>query len=115
MKEGIHPKYEVTSVGCACGNTFETRSTRQNIKLDICSNCHPFYTGQAKLMDTAGRVERFTKRFAKTEGKTVVRKPKTFKSTGAPQHTPKTGKKVLRNTPTAAKPGKEDKSKKAGK
>jgi large subunit ribosomal protein L31 len=74
MKEGIHPKYEDSVVSCACGYTFKTRSTKPSIKLEICSNCHPFFTGKQKLVDTAGRVEKFQKRFAKTEGKTVVRK-----------------------------------------
>ena len=63
MKEGIHPKYERTTVTCACGNTFETGSTKGNIRVEICSNCHPFFTGKQKLVDTGGRVERFKKRF----------------------------------------------------
>ena len=63
MKEGIHPKYEKTTVRCACGAEFETRSTKENIRLDISSNCHPFYTGKQKLVDTGGRVDRFKKRF----------------------------------------------------
>lgn len=71
MKEGIHPKYVESTVTCACGYTFKTRSTKPTIRLEICSNCHPFFTGRQKLVDTAGRVERFQKRFAKTEGKTV--------------------------------------------
>jgi large subunit ribosomal protein L31 len=72
MKEGIHPNYAEAVVSCACGHTFKTRSTKPVIKLEMCSNCHPFFTGKQKLVDTAGRVERFHKRFAKTEGKTVV-------------------------------------------
>ena len=62
MKEGIHPKYEKTTVRCACGAEFETCSTKQNIRLDICSKCHPFFTGRQKLVDTGGRVDRFKKR-----------------------------------------------------
>lgn len=77
MKAGIHPLYVVSKVVCACGNTFETRSTKPLIKLEICSGCHPFYTGQQRLVDTAGRVERFKKRFESTQGKTVARKAKT--------------------------------------
>ncbi len=77
MKAGIHPLYHVAKVQCACGATFETRSTKELIKLEICSACHPFYTGQQRLVDTAGRVERFQKRFASTSGKTIVRKPTT--------------------------------------
>jgi large subunit ribosomal protein L31 len=66
MKEGIHPDYHAVKVHCACGNTFDTRSTfkGQMIRVEICSNCHPFFTGKQKLVDTAGRVERFTKKYA---------------------------------------------------
>src|SRR5882724_7797872 len=63
MKEGIHPDYPPANVTCACGNTFVTRSTRGDFQVDVCSNCHPFYTGTQKLMDTAGRVDRFRKRY----------------------------------------------------
>jgi large subunit ribosomal protein L31 len=64
MKEGIHPEYIATTVHCGCGNTFITRSTRPEIKVDICSACHPFYTGKLKYIDTAGRIERFQNKFA---------------------------------------------------
>jgi large subunit ribosomal protein L31 len=63
MKEGIHPKYEMTTIKCACGNVIETRSTVKNIAVEICSSCHPFFTGKQKLVDTAGRVERFRKKY----------------------------------------------------
>src|SRR5947208_16124515 len=63
MKEGIHPNYPAARVSCACGNTFVTRSTRGDFQVDVCAACHPFYTGTQKLMDTAGRVDRFRKRF----------------------------------------------------
>jgi large subunit ribosomal protein L31 len=63
VKPGIHPKYESVAVRCACGNTFTTRSTKNELHLDICNACHPFFTGRQKLIDTEGRVERFTKRF----------------------------------------------------
>jgi large subunit ribosomal protein L31 len=63
VKEGIHPKYQVVEVRCACGNTFKTRSTKPELHLEICSACHPFFTGRQKLIDTEGRVERFTKKF----------------------------------------------------
>ena len=63
MKPGIHPKYQEVEVRCACGNTFKTRSTKPELHLEICNNCHPFFTGRQKLIDTEGRVERFTKRF----------------------------------------------------
>ncbi|HHV51496.1 MAG TPA: 50S ribosomal protein L31 [Clostridiales bacterium] len=67
MKANIHPKYETTTVTCACGETFETRSTKQNIRVEICSKCHPFFTGKQKLVDTGGRVDRFKKRFGLTD------------------------------------------------
>ncbi|MBC7764984.1 MAG: 50S ribosomal protein L31 [Hyphomonadaceae bacterium] len=63
MKEGIHPNYAPTTVKCACGEAIETSSTKQNIHVEICSKCHPFYTGKQKLIDTGGRVEKFRKRF----------------------------------------------------
>jgi large subunit ribosomal protein L31 len=63
MKEGIHPEYKLTTITCACGNIIETRSTAQNIHVDICSQCHPFFTGKQKLVDTAGRVERFKRKY----------------------------------------------------
>jgi large subunit ribosomal protein L31 len=66
MKAKIHPKYQVCAVHCACGNTFTTRSTLPRIAVDICSACHPFFTGKQKFVDTAGRVERFSKKFGGT-------------------------------------------------
>ena len=63
MKDGIHPEYKPTTVKCACGATFETSSTKEYIRVDICSNCHPFFTGKQKLVDTGGRVDRFNKRY----------------------------------------------------
>ena len=65
MKTDIHPTYATATVKCACGNTFVTRSTQDEIHTDICSNCHPFYTGKQKLVDTAGRVERFRRKYGK--------------------------------------------------
>lgn len=65
MKQDIHPKYIECKVSCACGNTFETRATRPTISVEICSACHPFYTGKQKFVDTEGRVERFQKKYAK--------------------------------------------------
>ena len=62
MKPGIHPNYVEATVTCSCGNTFTTRSTRRDIRTDLCSVCHPFYTGEQRIVDTAGQVERFTKR-----------------------------------------------------
>jgi large subunit ribosomal protein L31 len=65
MKQGIHPNYKVTTISCACGESFQIRSTKENVKLDICSNCHPFYTGKQKLIDTEGRVDKFRKKYKK--------------------------------------------------
>ncbi len=65
MKEKIHPKYTDTTITCICGNVIHTRSTKQNIRVEICSNCHPFFTGKQKFVDSAGRVEKFQKRYAK--------------------------------------------------
>jgi large subunit ribosomal protein L31 len=65
MKKEIHPKYYQTKVTCACGAVFETGSTQKDIRVEICSKCHPFFTGQQKLVDTAGRIERFRRKYAK--------------------------------------------------
>lgn len=63
MKEAIHPKYALTTVTCACGNQFETGSVRPNLKVEVCSKCHPFFTGQQKFIDVGGRVDRFKKKY----------------------------------------------------
>ncbi len=65
MKTDIHPEYVTAEVSCTCGNTFTTRSTKPDIRVEICSNCHPFYTGRQKLVDSGGRVERFQRKLAK--------------------------------------------------
>jgi large subunit ribosomal protein L31 len=65
MKPDIHPEYQAASVRCACGFEFTTRSTKPEIRVEICSNCHPFYTGKQKIVDTAGKVDRFRRRYAK--------------------------------------------------
>ncbi|NLX04268.1 MAG: 50S ribosomal protein L31 [Phycisphaerae bacterium] len=72
MKKDIHPKYEETTVTCGCGNSFKTRSTAKSIHCEICSACHPFYTGKQKYVDTAGRVEKFQRKYnwAQRKGKT---------------------------------------------
>jgi large subunit ribosomal protein L31 len=108
MKEGIHPAYMQSSVECACGNKFVTRSTIPRIRLEICAQCHPFFTGKQRFVDTAGRLERFQKRFSKTEGKTVVRKPATTKA--APKES-KATRKILRNAPRVVPPAKPSKTK----
>ncbi len=69
MKPGIHPEYTETTISCVCGNVIATKSTKKDIKVEICSQCHPFMTGKQKIIDTAGRVERFNKRYAAKEEK----------------------------------------------
>ena len=66
MKTGIHPEYTETTITCACGEVIHTRSTKPSLRVEICSKCHPFFTGKQKLMDTAGRVERFQKKYTNT-------------------------------------------------
>src|ERR671927_618089 len=86
VKEGIHPKYQEVEVRCACGNTFKTRSTKPDLHLEICSACHPFFTGRQKLIDTEGRVDRFTKKYgAQTseQRKTAAKAAKTAKTPAA--------------------------------
>jgi len=90
MKPGIHPKYQETKVHCACGNAFTTRSTKTDLQLDICNMCHPFFTGRQKLIDTEGRVERFTKRFGTqtaTARKAATKAAKTAKTAKATKKT----------------------------
>ena len=76
MKEGIHPNYQDTKVTCGCGNTFTTRSTRPELKIDICNECHPFYTGKLKFVDTAGRIDKFQKKFAAGSYASLAKKKK---------------------------------------
>jgi large subunit ribosomal protein L31 len=105
MREGIHPSYVECAVVCACGNAFQTRSTKASLRLDICSACHPFFTGRQKFVDTAGRVERFQKRFAKTAGAPVAKKeaaPKLAK--GQKAALDKKKMKVLSSAPIKTKP-----------
>jgi large subunit ribosomal protein L31 len=67
MKKDIHPEYQESTVICACGNTFKTRSTKKEIRVEICSQCHPFFTGKQKLVDSAGRVEKFRKKYGEAK------------------------------------------------
>jgi large subunit ribosomal protein L31 len=76
MKDEIHPEYKVITVKCACGNVFETRSTRASFTVDICSECHPFFTGKQKILDSAGRVERFKRKYENFEKQKAARKKK---------------------------------------
>jgi large subunit ribosomal protein L31 len=92
MKEGIHPKYVDTKITCGCGNTFMTRSTKPELRVDICNACHPFYTGKLKYVDAAGRIERFRTKFAAT-GYGGVQRAKEVKEKDAGV-TGETGEKV---------------------
>jgi large subunit ribosomal protein L31 len=80
MREGIHPEYPPATVSCACGNNFVTRSTRGDFQVDVCSNCHPFYTGTQKLIDAAGRVDRFRKRYGGEDKKAAAKASKAPKA-----------------------------------
>jgi large subunit ribosomal protein L31 len=73
MKKGIHPEYKMATATCACGNVIEVGSTREEIKVEICSSCHPFFTGKQKLVDTAGRIDRFRKKFANFDASKVAK------------------------------------------
>ena len=103
MREGIHPAYVEATVVCACGNTFKTRSTKPMIRLDICSNCHPFFTGRQKFVDSAGRVERFQKRFAKSPTEKIVKKPASKLAKGQTSALTKKKMKVLSSAPIRTK------------
>ncbi len=72
MKNKIHPKYETATVKCACGNSFETKNTIGDLELEICSSCHPFFTGKQKLVDSAGRIDRFKKKYAGFDANKLV-------------------------------------------
>jgi len=107
MRNDIHPHYDLCEVTCACGNTFKTRSIKPVIKVEICSACHPFYTGKQKLLDTAGRVEKFNTKFAATGGKMVERKPKKL---AAKAVTPRHAVKRKLSSAAAAGPKKDEKA-----
>ncbi len=98
MKNDIHPTYNLCEVSCVCGNAFQTRSIKPVIKVEVCNACHPFYTGKQKLLDTAGRVEKFNRKFAASDGKMVERKmKKVVVKSVTPKHTAK--RKVLSSAP----------------
>jgi large subunit ribosomal protein L31 len=92
MKTDIHPDYQVTTVHCSCGNTFQTRSTKTDLRVEVCSNCHPFYTGKQKLLDTGGRVERFQRRYAaqQQQQQAASERRATEAGTTAPAEAPET-------------------------
>ncbi len=99
MKEGIHPKYQEVEVRCACGNTFKTRSTKPELHLEICSACHPFFTGRQKLIDTEGRVERFTKKFG---AQTAAQRKTAATAAKAAKKTTSAGTKAKKTTKAKA-------------
>ena len=101
MKEGIHPNYQEVDARCACGNTFKTRSTKPELHLEICSACHPFFTGRQKLIDTEGRVERFNKKFGLQTSEQRKTAEKAAKATKAAA-TKKTAKPKAPKAPATA-------------
>ena len=108
MKDGIHPKYQEVEVRCACGNTFKTRSTKPELHLEICSACHPFFTGRQKLIDTEGRVERFSKKFGLQTSETRKTAEKAAKAAQAATKAADLKKaKAAKAAKAAAKPKKE--------
>jgi len=100
MKSGIHPVYKVVTVTCACGESFVTRSTRDDLRLEICAKCHPFFTGKQKLIDSAGRVERFEKRYRNVPKGGAAAAAKTEAPEAGKVRAPATGRT---NTPSAGK------------
>jgi large subunit ribosomal protein L31 len=92
VRAGIHPKYYDVEVRCACGNTFKTRSTKPELHLEICNQCHPFFTGRQKLIDTEGRVERFTKRFGAQTAEGRKKQATATKATKAAKSKTRAGK-----------------------
>jgi large subunit ribosomal protein L31 len=97
VKPGIHPKYVDATVTCACGNTWQTRSTRENLRTDLCSRCHPFYTGEQRIVDTAGQVERFMRRMQRA-GERPAPPPRP----AAPAPAPKAAKPARQQPPRPA-------------
>ncbi len=83
MKKDVHPKYYETTVSCGCGNTFTTRSTRKELKVDICNACHPFYTGKVKFVDTEGRIQKFQSKFKAGDYASLSQKPAKRKKAAA--------------------------------
>lgn len=103
MKEKIHPQYKETTIACVCGEVIHTRSTKQNVHVDICSKCHPFFTGKQKLIDSAGRVEKFSKRYAgKIKSKKAKEEAPAVEKAPAAAEAPETGKPAAEKGPEAA-------------
>ena len=103
MKQGIHPKYMDCTVRCTCGNTFVTRSTKPELKVDICSNCHPFFTGTQKLIDTGGRVQRFADKFGAASAAVAEREAAKKAAKAAAVAEAEAAKKAEREAKAAAK------------
>lgn len=103
MKQGIHPDYVECTVKCSCGNTFVTRSTKPELKIDICNQCHPFYTGTQKLIDTGGRVQRFADRFGSAKEKVAEREAAKKAAKAAKAAELEAAKKAEREAKAAAK------------
>jgi len=93
MKKGIHPKYTEATVVCACGNTFKTGSTKPQLRVELCSKCHPFFTGQQRIVDTAGRIDRFKERLSRTASRQSA-KPNGEPSEGTPPEAPAEGEQA---------------------
>jgi large subunit ribosomal protein L31 len=108
MKQGIHPKYVECTVTCACGYTFKTRSTKPEIKLEICGNCHPYFTGKQKFVDTAGRVEKFMKKYGEKFDINKARK-KEKKEKKIAEKIKSTTEKILTTKTTTKKKKKQEK------
>jgi len=102
MKDKIHPQYKETTIACVCGEVIHTRSTKQNIHVDICSKCHPFFTGKQKLIDSAGRVEKFSKRYAgKIKSKKKKEETPAVEEKAAAQEKPVAGETPTQEHPEA--------------
>ncbi len=110
MKEGIHPDYKPAKILCACGNLIETRSVAGDFHIEICSNCHPFFTGKQKIMDTAGRIEKFKNRYGNASSATVTAAPDPRKAAApapaAKKAAPSENRAAKRAKATAGKPRK---------
>jgi large subunit ribosomal protein L31 len=104
MREGIHPQYKPAKVVCACGNVIETRSTRGDFHIEICSACHPFFTGKQKILDTAGRIERFRTRYAATPVKQETKPAAPPPKAEAKKSEPKENRAAKRAKAAAGKP-----------
>ena len=103
MKEGIHPEYVECTVTCSCGNTFKTRSTKPEIRVEICNECHPFYTGQQKFVDTGGRVQRFADKFGSAKDQVAAREAERKAKKAEEAAAKEAARKAERKTKSAAK------------